>query len=65
MSVPSYGAMPLSKMFCLVRIMQVVTMIIIISIAANLVSLINSTGLEAPQEFVGALSVVCIPKAKV
>jgi hypothetical protein len=59
MSIPSYGAMPLSKTFCLVRIMQIIAMIIIIGVAANLISLINSTGVEAPREFVGALSVVC------
>lgn len=60
MPVPSYGAMPLSKTFCLVRILQVLSMIIIIGITANFVSLIVSTGVEAPKEFVGTLSVTCI-----
>jgi hypothetical protein len=63
MPVPSYGAMPLSKMFCLVRIIQVVAMIIIIGITSSFVSLIVSTGVEAPQEFVGTLSVVSIRAA--
>jgi hypothetical protein len=58
MPVPSYGAMPLSKMFCMTRILQVVSMIVIIGISANFISLIISTGIEAPQEFVGALSIV-------
>lgn len=58
MPVPSYGAMPLSKMFCLVRILQVVAMVIIVGITANFVSLIVSTGVEAPKEIVGTLSVV-------
>jgi hypothetical protein len=60
MPVPSYGAMPLSKMFCMTRILQVVSMIVIIGISANFISLIVSTGIEAPQEFVGALSIACI-----
>ena len=58
MPVPSYGAMPLSKMFLFTRILQVVSMIVIIGISANFISMIVSTGVEAPQEFVGALSVV-------
>ena len=58
MPVPSYGAMPLSKMFLFTRILQVVSMIIIIGISSNFISMIVSTGVEAPQEFVGALSVV-------
>lgn len=33
-------------------------MIIIIGIASNLIGLIVSTGVEAPKEFVGTLSVV-------
>lgn len=60
MPVPSYGAMPLSKTFLLVRIMQVLAMIIIIGITSNFVSLIVSTGVEPPKEFVGTLSVVSI-----
>lgn len=60
MPVPSYGAMPLSKMFCLVRIMQVVAMVIIIGIASNFVSQIVQTGIEPPKEVVGTLSVTCI-----
>lgn len=58
MPVPSYGAMPLSKTFCFVRILQVLSMIIIIGISANFISMIVSTGVEAPKEFVGTLSVV-------
>lgn len=60
MPVPSYGAMPLSKTFLLVRIMQVLAMIIIIGITSNFVSLIVSTGVEPPKEFVGTLSIACI-----
>lgn len=58
MPIPTYGAAPLSKMFCLTRILQVLSMIIIIGIASNLIGLIVSTGVEAPKEFVGTLSVV-------
>lgn len=58
MPVPSYGAMPLSKTFLLVRIMQVISMIVIIGITSNFISNIVATGIEAPKEFVGTLSVV-------
>ncbi|KAF2197083.1 hypothetical protein GQ43DRAFT_381810 [Delitschia confertaspora ATCC 74209] len=60
MPVPAYGAMPLSKTFLLVRILQVISMIVIIGITSNFVSLIVSTGVEPPKEFVGTLSVTCI-----
>ncbi|KAF2875868.1 hypothetical protein BDV95DRAFT_484468 [Massariosphaeria phaeospora] len=60
MPVPSYGAMPLSKTFLLVRILQVVSMIIVIGIASNFVEQIVTTGIEAPKEVVGTLSVTCI-----
>ncbi|KAF2186739.1 hypothetical protein K469DRAFT_706732 [Zopfia rhizophila CBS 207.26] len=60
MPVPSYGAMPLSKTFLLVRVLQVISMIIIIGMTANFVSMIVSTGIEPPKEFVGTLSVACI-----
>ncbi|KAF2006322.1 hypothetical protein P154DRAFT_256930 [Amniculicola lignicola CBS 123094] len=60
MPVPSYGALPLSQLFCLVRIMQVLSMIIVIGLSSNFISLIVSVGIEPPQEFVGTLSVTCI-----
>ncbi|KAF2119750.1 hypothetical protein BDV96DRAFT_352174 [Lophiotrema nucula] len=60
MPAPAYGAMPLSKTFLLVRVLQVIAMLIIISITANLVSLIVQTGVEPPKEVVGTLSVTCI-----
>ncbi|KAF2263077.1 hypothetical protein CC78DRAFT_292308 [Lojkania enalia] len=60
MPVPSYGAMPLSKTFLLVRVLQVISMLIIIGLTSNFVSLIVSTGVEPPKEFVGTLSVACI-----
>lgn len=58
MSIPSYGAMPLSKMFLLVRILQALCMIIVIGICSNFVQMIVVTGAEPPKEFVGTLSVV-------
>ncbi|KAF2815972.1 uncharacterized protein BDZ99DRAFT_484743 [Mytilinidion resinicola] len=60
MPIPSYGAAPLSKTFLLVRVLQVISMIIIVGITANFVSLIVSSGIEPPKEFVGTLSVTCI-----
>lgn len=61
MPVPSYGAMPISKTFLFVRVLQVISMIIVIGITSNFVSLIVSSGVEAPKEFVGTLSVVSTP----
>jgi hypothetical protein len=58
MPVPSYGAMPLSKMFLGVRILQALSMIIVIGITSNFVQMIVTTGVEPPKEFVGTLSVV-------
>jgi len=60
MPVPSYGAAPISNTFLLVRVLQVISMIIIIGITSNFVSLIVNSGVEAPKEFVGTLSVTCI-----
>ncbi|KAF1955103.1 hypothetical protein CC80DRAFT_112492 [Byssothecium circinans] len=60
MPIPSYGAGPISKLFLLVRIMQVISMIIIIGITANFIGNIVSTGIEPPKEFVGTISVTCI-----
>ncbi|KAF1916454.1 hypothetical protein BDU57DRAFT_233188 [Ampelomyces quisqualis] len=60
MPVPSYGAMPLSKMFLMVRVLQAICMIIIIGITSNFVQMIVTTGVEPPKEFVGTLSVTCI-----
>ncbi|KAH8716770.1 hypothetical protein GQ44DRAFT_775903 [Phaeosphaeriaceae sp. PMI808] len=60
MPVPSYGAMPLSKMFLLVRVLQAICMIVVIGITSNFVQMIVVTGVEPPKEFVGTLSVTCI-----
>jgi hypothetical protein len=59
MPVPSYGAAPISKVFLLVRVLQTLSMIIVIGITSNFVGLIVESGVEAPKEFVGTLSVVC------
>ncbi|KAJ4985629.1 hypothetical protein SVAN01_08904 [Stagonosporopsis vannaccii] len=60
MPVPSYGAMPLSKMFLLVRILQALCMVVVIGVCSNFVQMIVVTGAEPPKEFVGTLSVTCI-----
>ncbi|KAF2638825.1 hypothetical protein P280DRAFT_454954 [Massarina eburnea CBS 473.64] len=60
MPVPSYNAGPISKLFLLVRVMQVISMIVIIGITANFIGNIVSTGIEPPKEFVGTISVTCI-----
>lgn len=68
MPVPSYGAMPLSKTYLLVRIMQVISMVVIIGITSNFIGNIVNLGVEPPKEFVGTISIVrrlapshCIP----
>lgn len=58
MPIPSYGAMPLSKMFLMVRVLQAICMIIAIGITSNFVQMIVITGVEPPKEFVGTLTVV-------
>ncbi|KAF9732429.1 hypothetical protein PMIN06_004048 [Paraphaeosphaeria minitans] len=60
MPVPSYGAMPLSNTFLLVRIMQVISMVVIIGITSNFIGNIVNLGVEPPQEFVGTISITCI-----
>jgi hypothetical protein len=60
MPVPSYGAMPLSKMFLGVRVLQALSMVIVIGITSNFVQMIVTTGVEPPKEFVGTLSVVSL-----
>lgn len=60
MPVPSYNAMPLSKMFLAVRVLQAISMIVVIGICSNFVQMIVTTGVEPPKEFVGTLSVTCI-----
>ncbi|EKG12993.1 hypothetical protein MPH_09874 [Macrophomina phaseolina MS6] len=60
MPVPAYGAAPLSKTFALVRVLEVISMIIVVGIAANFVNDIVSSGIEPPKEVVGTLSVTCI-----
>lgn len=62
MPVPAYGAAPLSKTFALVRVLEVLSMIIVVGIAANFVDDIVSSGIEPPKEVVGTLSVVCVPR---
>ncbi|KAL1596427.1 hypothetical protein SLS60_009073 [Paraconiothyrium brasiliense] len=60
MPVPSYGAMPLSKTFLLVRIMQVIAMVVIIGITSNFIGNIVNLGVEPPKEFVGTIAITCI-----
>ena len=61
MPVPTYGALPLSQMFLLVRILQALCMVIVIGICSNFVQMIVVTGAETPKEFVGTLATVCVP----
>ncbi|KAF2138256.1 uncharacterized protein K452DRAFT_234698 [Aplosporella prunicola CBS 121167] len=60
MPVPAYGAAPLSKTFALVRLLEVVSMIIVVGIAANFVNDIVTSGISPPKEVVGTLTVTCL-----
>ncbi|KAF2093828.1 hypothetical protein NA57DRAFT_27015, partial [Rhizodiscina lignyota] len=60
MQIPSYGAAPLSATFLMVRVMQVISMIVIIGITGNFINDIVMNMQEPPKEIVGALSVASI-----
>lgn len=61
MPLPTYGALPLSKAFLLTRILQGIAMITIVGIASNFVAQIVQSGITAPKEVVGTLSIVRPP----
>lgn len=60
MPIPTYNAKPLSMMLLAARVLQAISMILVIGISSNFVQMIVTTGVEPPKEFVGTLSVVCI-----
>ena len=61
MPVPSYGAAPLSKFFLITRVIELISMIIIVGVTANFVSEIVGGNIDPPQEVVAVLSVVSFP----
>ena len=60
MGVPSYGAAPLSTTFLAVRVMQVISMIVVLGMTANFVNSMVMANLDPSQEIVGTLSITAI-----
>jgi hypothetical protein len=59
MSIPSYGAAPLSTTFLMVRVMQVVSLIVILGLTGNFINEMVMANLVPSREIVGTISVVC------
>jgi hypothetical protein len=59
MPIPSYGAPPLSTTFLLVRVMQIVSLIVILGLTANFINEMVMAELVPSREIVGTISVVC------
>jgi hypothetical protein len=58
MPIPSYGAAPLSTTFFCVRIMQVISLIIMLGLAGNAINQMAMQNFDPSREIVGTLSVV-------
>jgi len=59
MPIPSYGAPPLSATFLVVRVMQVISLIVILGLTANFINEMVMANLVPDKETVGTISVVC------
>lgn len=61
MTIPTYGAAPLSKTFLIIRLVQLTCLAGIVGITANFVSEIVSIGATPPSEIIAVLTIVRIP----
>jgi len=59
MPIPSYGAPPLSATFLVVRVMQVISLIVILGLTANFINEMVMANLVPDKDTVGTISVVC------
>lgn len=59
MAIPTYGAPPLSLTFLAVRLMQVMSLIVILGLTANFINEMVMANLVPSKEIVGTISVVC------
>jgi hypothetical protein len=60
MPIPSYGAAPLSATFLGVRVMQVISMIVILGLTSNFVNEMVMANFAPSREIVGTLSIASI-----
>ena len=60
MQIPSYGATPISATFLLVRLLQVISMIIVLGLAANFVNQMVMDDFEPSREIVGTLTITSL-----
>jgi len=60
MPIPAYGAAPLSATFLAVRVLQVVSMIVILGLTSNFVNEMVMANFAPSKEIVGTLSVTAI-----
>ena len=58
MPIPSYGALPLSITFLTVRVMQIISLIVILGLTANFINEMVMANLVPSSEIVGTISVV-------
>ena len=59
MAIPSYGAAPLSATFLIVRVLQFISMIVILGLTGNFVNEMVMENHNPSREIVGTLSIVC------
>jgi hypothetical protein len=60
MGIPSYGAAPLSATFLGVRILQIISMIVILALTANFVNEMVMANFQPSREIVGTLSITAM-----
>ena len=61
MPIPTYGAPPLSFTFLGVRVMQVMSLIIILGLAGNAINQMAMQNFDPSREIVGTISIVRPP----
>ena len=64
MPIPTYGAAPLSTTFLCVRVMQVVSLIIMLGLAGNAVNQMAMQNFDPSREIVGTISIVRLPSPR-
>jgi hypothetical protein len=62
MAIPSYGAAPLSATFLIVRVLQFISMVVILGLTGNFVNEMVMGDHEPSKEIVGTLSIVCVSR---
>jgi hypothetical protein len=61
MPIPTYGAAPLSTTFLCVRVMQVVSLIIMLGLAGSAINQMAMQNFDPSREIVGTISIVRLP----